>query len=216
MNPLEPAPEEGEGKIENRSGIIARHAFRSAVPSPWYAVITAATNNRTMHHRTRRPTHDEVRHLVWECIGSGAKGLFYRGTEADFKAAGVRTINQDVREYLPELAYAIPVESRDIADGKAHLGVLQAGYTELIVILTTNTLCYADKPGTPTTIELLRNLKAEFPIPAGFTVNPETENVEVTTSENGEQVCTLTVRFFRHVHIERLPLVPIIPAYRTN
>jgi len=56
----------------------------------------------------------------------------------------------------------------DISGGQARADILQAGFEELFVILTNNTICYSPEPLTPTSVEWLTDLEIDLPITSGL------------------------------------------------
>jgi hypothetical protein len=205
-NPQQSLREAGEEAGTTRSYRLAEVAYRSTSPGPWYALISTAPDpivrHGLYHIRDRAPTPGEVEHLIWESIANGAKGLCYSGSVADLQNADIGEINQRVGRFLPGLRYAIPVESREISDRKAQLSVLQAATKELIVIVTNNTLAFIPGPGTPSTVELLPNVRVELRIPPDLQVDSQTEGYETTD----EGTCSFTIPRLRYVDVRRVTL----------
>ena len=191
------------GSICQQSALWSEKALFYSCPRLWYAVVNAGIDNRFYHLRGRRPSVNEVEHFVWTVLGSGAKGLLYRGTADDFSESQIARVNMEVVGLLPQLRYAIPVECRMIERGRVRLAVLQAGFEEMIVILTNNTMNCFPNSVSPGTVELLRDVRVQIPIPSACDIQNASANVEKTKGGSYD----LIVRRMRHVYVERIRLM---------
>ena len=208
-NPLEILPDEISTSRYRRSSELIELIYRCVSPSPWYALISTHQDKRFRQFRDRPATKDEVEHLVWLSIGGGAKGLIYRdkGPE-NYRGARLGRINAKVRKLLPRLRYAIPVVPTDVCDGKAHLAVLQAGVEELIVIVTNNTLHCIGPELSSTSLQLLRELRVEVPIPRGTKVKKPHDNNSLENEFVESGIYSFVIDCLRYVHVSRIKLCP--------
>jgi len=139
-------------------------------------------------------------------LGNGAKGLRYNGSEKDLYASDVKRLNERVRSFLPALQYAIPIQSEDLAEGKAHLLVLQAGLEELIIVVTNNTRTFSFEYGNPSGTELLRDLRVEVDLPFSLHVSEDDKAGVPTDLTIGKGSFSFTVPRLKNVFVKRVAL----------
>jgi len=174
-------------------------------PKPWYALITAFPDRRFRTWKRRCPSFDEIEHQVWTAIGHGAKGLLYWGTVEQIGDSEVGDVNKELRNFLPELRYALPVSLTDVADAKVRCCVLQAGLKELIIVLINRTLAYTNEPMSPTSVEMIREVEVELPVPPGFVPKETPQSGEIQWIP-GDRIVRLGIPRLRHVHVTRVEL----------
>jgi hypothetical protein len=198
--PLQALPMEGSLKPVNE---FAATAQRGCAPQGWIAYALVAPVHEAPHLKDRPPTREELRYMIWEWISYGARGVLYDGSEEAFRASEIGVINQELREYLPSLIYAIPVEDHFIADGKVRVAVLQAGFDQLVVIVLNHTLTYSPVPPRATSCELLRN---DVEIPRGLALDAEREGNEPVEYDEEKGVCSFTLKRLERLHVTRIGL----------
>jgi len=154
----------------NRTNVLVDSLLPLSAPAPWYALIAMHPDGRFSHLRGRAPSSEEIEYIVWRSIGGGAKGLVYREEKGRqyLPPSVIGNVNHEVAKCLPQLRYAIQVASQDVSDGRARADILQAGFEELFIIFSNNTIAYSPEPLTPTSVEWLTNLEVDLPIPSGY------------------------------------------------
>jgi len=200
-NPVVSFPKENGGAQADYSPSLPDVILTHSVPSPWFALIGTHPDERIPHLQERPPTRLEVEYLIWLSIGRGAKGLVFRDTESDRLRRMLAACTGKVRQYLPELRYAIPVDSKDIARGKAHIAVLQAGHEQLIVIVTNNTVRYSPIPLTPASVEMLSDVHVDVHIPEGLQVAHGLHGSEEERPDSTGGEFSFTIDRFCHYHV---------------
>jgi hypothetical protein len=204
--PVQGLPHEGNPESVKSENTFASTAFRGSAPGGWIAYMSVTPINEAAHLRQRAPSREELMYMIWECIGYGARGVLYGGSEEQLRAADIGIINREIRDFLPSLTYAIPTESLELAEGKARVAVLQAGLDELIVIVINNAMTYSTEVGSPSLYQLLRDLRVEIEIPPGLMVDDTRQGCEpVEVGEHG-QTCAFSIERLKREYVTRIGL----------
>lgn len=111
-------------------------------PRPFCAVVPTRKDKYRQIYAGDRPTPNELRRFVYEAVGVGAKGIFYRGLNANVEELWairireeIKRVNEELHQLRSSLRIAEPTDWATVNTKGVSASALLAGLDEIILVL---------------------------------------------------------------------------------
>jgi hypothetical protein len=197
-NPTEPSSAWSGAINEHPSQQLSRTMKLATSPRPWYAIIRVNPDDRIPEFKSRAPTTDEVRLLVYYSISGGAKGIFYNlSANATRMTEEIKKINTELQLLRRFLVVGEPMPLGKCTEPKVEACTIQAGYDALVLLLINHDTQVLSDPAEPFTYNPNNNFTVTVRIPEGmdikdvYEIGGTSDNIEYT--KTGDEI-TIPIR----------------------